>query len=77
VAPALMLYLPTGGAASGGAARLTAAEYLFNVPEGFSRLVLEHKIRPGMYIVREVSNARLLGLAVASTCLCCLAQGLA
>jgi len=25
----------------------SGVQYLFNVPEGFSRLVLEHKIRPG------------------------------
>jgi hypothetical protein len=23
-------------------------QYLFNVPEGFARLVLEHRVRPGM-----------------------------
>ena len=50
VAPALLLSLPGGGSgASGGgsAAMGQAAQYLFNVPEGFSRLALEHKLRPG------------------------------
>lgn len=26
----------------------SAVQYLFNVPEGFARLVLEHRMRPGM-----------------------------
>jgi ribonuclease Z len=45
VAPAVLLSLPSGGGSNGALA--PAAQYLFNVPEGFSRLVLEHKLRPG------------------------------
>lgn len=47
VGPAVLLSLPSAGAASGPATSGTLAQYLFNVPEGFARLVLEHKIRPG------------------------------
>ena len=39
VAPAVLLSL--------GAAR-PQAQYLFNVPEGFARLALEHRVRPGL-----------------------------
>lgn len=35
ISPALLLSAPKG-----------AAQYLFNVPEGFARLALEHKLRP-------------------------------
>ncbi|EFN56467.1 expressed protein [Chlorella variabilis] len=44
VAPAVLLSLP--GSACDGRGQ-AAAQYLFNVPEGFSRLVLEHRLRPG------------------------------
>ncbi|PRW45195.1 zinc phosphodiesterase ELAC 2-like isoform X2 [Chlorella sorokiniana] len=53
VAPAVLLSLPASGgltaaaAAAAAAARQPPAQYLFNVPEGFARLVLEHKLRPG------------------------------
>lgn len=47
VAPAILLSLPGGGGSGGGALGPPPAQYLFNVPEGFSRLVLEHKLRPG------------------------------
>ena len=52
VAPAVLLSLPApaaaaAAAASVGSAQQQRAQYLFNVPEGFSRLVLEHKLRPG------------------------------
>lgn len=50
VAPAVLLSLPASGgpsAADAAAARQPPAQYLFNVPEGFARLVLEHKLRPG------------------------------
>ena len=47
VAPAVLLSLPTAAAATSAASGHGHAQYLFNVPEGFSRLVLEHKLRPG------------------------------
>lgn len=47
VGPAVLLSLPGAGAASGA-----SAQYLFNVPEGFARLVLEHKVRPGELVIR-------------------------
>ena len=53
VAPAVLLSLPAAAAATATTATTSAAsgqghaQYLFNVPEGFSRLVLEHKLRPG------------------------------
>lgn len=49
IAPAVLLSLPASGstAAAAAAARQPPAQYLFNVPEGFARLVLEHKLRPG------------------------------
>lgn len=31
-------------------------QYLFNVPEGFSRLVLEHKIRPTLNLRAVLTN---------------------
>ena len=53
VAPAVLLSLPAAAAATATTATTSAAsgqgqtQYLFNMPEGFSRLVLEHKLRPG------------------------------
>ena len=48
VAPAVLLSLPAAVAAAASAASgHQRVQYLFNVPEGFSRLVLEHKLRPG------------------------------
>lgn len=29
--------------------RRTLGQYMFNAPEGISRLVLEHKVRPGLH----------------------------
>ena len=40
LAPSLLLTLGRRPGGPGG------AQYLFNVPEGFSRFVLEHKVRP-------------------------------
>lgn len=48
VAPAVLLSLPAAGAGGGGGGGGPPAQYLFNVPEGFSRLVLEHRLRPGV-----------------------------
>lgn len=47
MAPAVLLSLP--GSACDGRGQ-AAAQYLFNVPEGFSRLVLEHRLRPGVAV---------------------------
>lgn len=48
VAPAVLLSLPAANAAASAAGGgPPPAQYLFNVPEGFSRLVLEHRLRPG------------------------------
>lgn len=42
VAPAILLSIAD-------AKRKTLAQYLFNAPESISRLVLEHKARPGLH----------------------------
>ena len=55
VAPAVLLSLPVvavGGGVCGGGGR-PPLQYLFNAPEGLSRLVLEHKLRPGAWLRAE------------------------
>ncbi len=42
VAPAILLSVTDGK-------HRTLAQYLFNAPEGISRLMLEHKSRPGLH----------------------------
>lgn len=78
VAPALLLALPAAGAATGSAARLPPAQYLFNVPEGFSRLVLEHKIRPGMHVSTGTAHYALASVCCPShpACAACAGAGL-
>lgn len=56
VAPALLLSLPSP-AGSGGGGRLPPAQYLFNVPDGFARLVLEHRLRPGEVLLKIRARA--------------------
>lgn len=77
IAPAVLLSLPASGttaAAAAAAARQPPAQYLFNVPEGFARLVLEHKLRPGTRSLRRnwvmsVCLRCLLAVAAIGACL--------
>lgn len=72
IGPALILSAPKG-----------AAQYLVNVPEGFARLALEHKLRPSARLscvmltsllpqsavrISAPSNLYLISLALAWTC---------
>lgn len=51
IGPAVLLSLGASSGGGGGSGRPGSQppppQYLFNVPEGFARLVLEHKLRPG------------------------------
>ena len=68
VAPAVLLSLPaSGGTSAAAASRQPPAQYLFNVPEGFARLVLEHKLRPGAHLAFGILTKCVLLPAAAAT----------
>ena len=51
--------------------RLPAMQYLFNAPEGFARVALEHKLRPSKLRAAFVTQLHQQSLVLSQrTCLC-------